>query len=49
MLAKEKFKKELLDLLIKYGIIKETGSIELFIKTNGIGILKCTLNNIENI
>ena len=43
------FKGELLDLLKKYGIIKEIGSVELFVKTNGFGILKCTINNIENI
>ena len=46
---KEKFKKELLALLRRYGILKEKGSTELNIKTNGIGILSVRINNIENI
>ena len=46
---KEQFKKDLLDLLKRYGILKEKGSTELNIKTNGEGILSVRINNIENI
>lgn len=46
---KDQFKKDLLVLLRKYGILKEKGSTELHIKTNGAGILSVRINNIENI
>ncbi|MCK5612186.1 hypothetical protein KAR91_60500 [Candidatus Pacearchaeota archaeon] len=46
---KKAFRKELLDLLNKYDIIQENGSVEISIKTNGNGILSVRTNNIENL
>ena len=48
-MEKEEFKKELLALLLKYCIIKQEGSVEINIKTNGIGIQNVRINDITNI
>ncbi len=42
------FKVELLALLEKFGIIKNEGSVEILIKTNGKGLLSVRINNIKN-
>jgi len=46
---KEELKEDLLVILKKHGIIKQHGSSEILIKTNGTGILGVRINNIENI
>jgi len=45
---KEQLKSDLLEILRKYGIIKQKGSVEVSIKTNGNGILGVRVTNIEN-
>ena len=46
---KKTFRKELLDLFRKYGIVKEKGSTEVTIKTNGNGILSVKAVDIKNL
>ena len=45
---KEDLKKDMLVILKKYGIIKQSGSTEITIKTNGVGILGVRVIDINN-